>query len=376
MSTYKAVIVDDEEFNFDLFKRAANDIDNIEICCCVSNPFEAVEKVREYDADIVFTDIEMPGLNGIELAERLIGERCIIVFLTAFSQYALEAFRVNAMDYIMKPVMADELKRVVNKIDFIFPSKKSGSNSNYKIKINVFGHFEVYRSETKMDIHFLTSKSEELFYMLLLKVPGEADKATLCDILWPDMEPEKAAANLYTAFYRLKKTLSEIKEIGFSSKNGRYSVILNNIDFDLSIVKSAEKTVISQKADKSNIQLFMNIINIYKGPLLEDKGYIWLEPLREEYNKLFIKASFQAAEYYSKEYVNKSALSVLEKLFKFFPFNEKACLLLCEAYEKEGNKISAVETIHKHVSSLKNMLDMKPSKNVKLKLKKLTKESF
>ena len=84
MSTYKAVIVDDEEFNFDLFKRAAKDIDNIEICCCVSNPFEAVEKVREYDADIVFTDIEMPGLNGIELAERLIGERCIIVFLTAF----------------------------------------------------------------------------------------------------------------------------------------------------------------------------------------------------------------------------------------------------------------------------------------------------
>ena len=66
----------------------------------------------------------------------------------------------------------------------------------------------------------------------------------------------------------------------------------------------------------------------------------------------------------------------LKSFLSFFPFNEKACLLLCEAYEKEGNKISAVETIHKHVSSLKNMMDMKPSKNVKLKLKKLTKESF
>lgn len=376
MSTYKAVIVDDEEFNFDLFKRAAKDIDNLEICCCVSNPFEAVDKVKEYDADIVFTDIEMPGINGIELAERLIGERCIIVFLTAFSQYALDAFRVNAMDYIMKPVMADELKRVVNKIDFIFPSKKSSSALSGKIKINAFGPFEIYTSETKIDIHFLTSKSEELFYMLLLKVPGDVDKSTLCDILWPDVEPEKAAANLYTAFYRLKKTLSDIKEIGFSGKNGSYSVILNNIDFDLSIVKSAEKSIGGLKADKSNIQLFMDIINSYKGPLLEDKGYIWLEPLREEYNKVFIKASFQASEYYAKEYVNKSALAVREKLFKFFPFNEKACLMLCDLYEKEGNKISAVETIHNHISALKNMLDMKPSKNIKSRLKKLTTESF
>ena len=93
MSTYKAVIVDDEEFNFDLFKRAANDIDNIEICCCVSNPFEAVEKVKEYDADIVFTDIEMPGLNGIELAERLIGERCIIVFFNGFFAICFRGFQ-------------------------------------------------------------------------------------------------------------------------------------------------------------------------------------------------------------------------------------------------------------------------------------------
>lgn len=376
MSIYKAVIVDDEEFNFDLFKRAAKDINNIEICCCVSNPFEAVEKVKQYDADIVFTDIEMPGLSGIELAERLIGERCIIVFLTAFSQYALDAFRVNAVDYIMKPVMADELKRVVNKIDFIFPSKKSKSTLSGKVKINALGMFSIYSGEDKIDIHFLTSKSEELFYLLLVKGPSAVDKAVLCDILWPDVEPEKAAANLYTAFYRLKKTLSDIKEIGFSGKNGGYSVLLNNIDFDLQTFKDNEKAIHGLKADKSNISVFMSIINGYKGPLLEDKGYSWLEPLREEYNKIFIKASFEAAEYYNKEYMNKNALIVLEKLFKFFPFNEKACLMLCEAYEKEGNKISAVETIHNHVSALKSMLDMKPSKNIKLKLKKLTTDAF
>ncbi len=376
MSIYKAVIVDDEEFNFDLFKRAAEDIDNIKICACVTNPFEAVEKVKEYDADIVFTDIEMPGLNGIELAERLIGERCIIVFLTAFSQYALEAFRVNAMDYIMKPVMAEELKRVVNKIDFIFPSKKNNALLNENVRINAFGIFALYSGENKLDIHFLTSKSEELFYLLLLKGPSEVDKTTLCDILWPDVEPEKAAANLYTAFYRLKKTLSDIKEISLSGKNGSYSVLLNNIDFDLQTVKKAEKSIGGLKADKSNISDFMSIINNYKGPLLEDKGYIWLEPLREEYNKVFIKASFAAAEYYHKEYGNKKCLIILEKLFKFFPFNEKACLMLCDLYEKEGSKISAVEIIHNHILALKDMLDMKPSKNIKAELKKLTRDDI
>ncbi|MCJ7854840.1 response regulator [Lachnospiraceae bacterium NSJ-143] len=376
MSTYRAVIVDDEEFNFELFSRAAADMGCLEICCCVTNPYEALEKVREYGADIVFTDIEMPGLSGIELAERLIGENCVIVFLTAYSQYAVEAFRVNAVDYLMKPVSAQELERVMKKIS-IFLTHKSGERV---IKDNVYFKFSgkggVFCKGERLDIRFLTAKSEELFYILMLKWPDTVEKYRLCDILWPDTEPEKAAANLYTAFYRLKKTFSGMKGISFSGKSQGYSIVLSDdMEIDYHLISAAAKELYHGEDGSGRADKYLKITDSYSGSLLEGKGYLWLEPVRAEFDRIYIWASYQADDCLKGAGADTARLEVLEKLFGFFPYEEKACVRLCDLYMKKGDNILAVKTIQGHISALRDMLDLKPSPEIKKKLKNIIRDA-
>lgn len=79
------------------------------------NGIEAVEKINQLQPDVIFLDIEMPGLNGFELLERL-DKIPIVIFCTAFDQYSLKAFETNSIDYLLKPVRLERLQQTVEKL--------------------------------------------------------------------------------------------------------------------------------------------------------------------------------------------------------------------------------------------------------------------
>ncbi|MFA5619548.1 MAG: LytTR family DNA-binding domain-containing protein [Weeksellaceae bacterium] len=78
-----------------------------------SNALEAVEKLPQLPLDLVFMDVEMPGLNGFQLLEKIPDHEFDVIFTTAYSEYALQAFKVKAISYLMKPIDEDELKEVI-----------------------------------------------------------------------------------------------------------------------------------------------------------------------------------------------------------------------------------------------------------------------
>lgn len=90
-----------------------------------SSAVEAVKDIKENKADIIFLDIQMPELSGIEFA-RIIPEETKIIFTTAFSQYAIEGYKVNAIDYLLKPVSYDDFLTSATKAFNIFCGKKKG----------------------------------------------------------------------------------------------------------------------------------------------------------------------------------------------------------------------------------------------------------
>src|SRR5437868_9617916 len=101
-----AVIVDDEQLARDELAYLLKDVGDINVVAQGKNGVEAVNLIREHNPDLVFLDVQMPGLDGFGVIKKLLDRKVPlpkIVFATAFDQYAVKAFEVNAVDYLLKP---------------------------------------------------------------------------------------------------------------------------------------------------------------------------------------------------------------------------------------------------------------------------------
>ena len=112
----KAVIADDEKsLRLHLKKLLATAWPELQICAEAANGIEALEAIRSMQPDIAFLDIKMPGMDGMEVA-RQIADRCCLVFITAYDQFAIEAFDREAVDYLLKPVEPERLEVTVSRL--------------------------------------------------------------------------------------------------------------------------------------------------------------------------------------------------------------------------------------------------------------------
>src|SRR5437588_10101678 len=101
-----AVIVDDEQLARDELAYLLKNVDDVNVVAQGKNGVEAVNLIREHNPDLVFLDVQMPGLDGFGVIKKLLDKKVPlpkIVFATAFDQYAVKAFEVNAVDYLLKP---------------------------------------------------------------------------------------------------------------------------------------------------------------------------------------------------------------------------------------------------------------------------------
>jgi two-component system, LytTR family, response regulator len=112
---YKTIIVEDEELTRKGLKNKLEQFDEIEIIDEAENGIEAVEKINRLKPDLIFLDIQMPGKNGFEVLQSLT-YMPIVIFTTAFDEYALKAFETNSIDYLLKPVEEERLAKAIEKL--------------------------------------------------------------------------------------------------------------------------------------------------------------------------------------------------------------------------------------------------------------------
>jgi two-component system, LytTR family, response regulator len=110
----RVVIVDDEELARQVLREFLSSHNEVEIAAECANGFEAVKAVSEQKPDLVFLDIQMPKLDGFEVLE-LIGPGAAVVFVTAYDSYAIKAFEVHAVDYLLKPVGAERFEAALKR---------------------------------------------------------------------------------------------------------------------------------------------------------------------------------------------------------------------------------------------------------------------
>lgn len=115
----RAFLLDDEILAVKRLTRLLEETGRVEIVGSSTDPLEAIEQLAHLSIDVLFLDIEMPGATGFDVARKIEGEQPLIVFTTAYNQYALRAFEVNSIDYLLKPIEAQQLDRALNKLERI-----------------------------------------------------------------------------------------------------------------------------------------------------------------------------------------------------------------------------------------------------------------
>jgi two-component system LytT family response regulator len=114
----RSIIIDDEPYCCDILAAMLEaDCPQVKVEAICSNGDEGVQAIRKHNPDVVFLDVEMPKMNGFQMLEQLAAVNFHLIFTTSYDQYALKAIRFSALDYLLKPIDRDELRKAVQKAE-------------------------------------------------------------------------------------------------------------------------------------------------------------------------------------------------------------------------------------------------------------------
>jgi len=149
----KSIIVDDEQFTLDEIRDTIKGFNELEVVEATTNPNKALEIIKKHNIQLAFLDIEMQGISGISLAEKMIEIKpnIEVVFITAYDNYAYDAFEANAIDYVLKPIRVERLEKTIKKVLKII--KTQNLVLHYK---NIPHKISEYNDERKRNMSFKT----------------------------------------------------------------------------------------------------------------------------------------------------------------------------------------------------------------------------
>ena len=199
-----AIAVDDEVLMLGALVAAIEASPDITEVNKFSDCEKALEFVKEKSVDIAFLDINLRGMGGLALAERIIAAApdCKIVFCTGYEEYAIPAFKLHASGYLMKPISAEDVQGEIDNIMGIRHKEKP-------ITVKCFGNFEVYVKNQKL--MFKRLKTTELFAYLIDRNGAGMTAKQICAVLFPDdSDDNKNATYLRQLVLDLKNTLKAV----------------------------------------------------------------------------------------------------------------------------------------------------------------------
>lgn len=201
----KAIAVDDELYMLETLEEAIRASADIEQIKAFSSCSAALAYATENPVDIAFLDINMRGIGGLGLAEKLmeIHPRCKIVFCTGYEEYAVSAFRLHVSGYLMKPITPEAVQKEIDHIKGVKATEKL-------LTIKCFGHFEVLCNGEILP--FKRKKAKELFAVLVDRNGAGMTAKQICAILFPDdTDDVKNVAYLRQLVLDLKNTLKTVR---------------------------------------------------------------------------------------------------------------------------------------------------------------------
>lgn len=208
----KTLIVDDESLARRGLAHRLKNIADIEIVGEARNGREALDLIAEKAPDLVFLDIQMPGIGGFEVVQQLDVETMpIILFLTAYDEFAVQAFEVNALDYILKPIDEERLNLVLDKVRVNLSQKRALKHKQQLLKLvsDISGEtISSFKELEDKDVSELAPKEPS---RLAIRDGGHTTWVNQDDIEWIDAAGDYMCVQAQGVTYIMRKTMKELE---------------------------------------------------------------------------------------------------------------------------------------------------------------------
>ncbi|MFC5469039.1 response regulator [Cohnella suwonensis] len=369
----KVILVDDEPVMHLIMRKMLAKHTDVEVAGAFADTDTAASFLNGHaDVELAFVDISMPGGNGLEFAAKLdeAGGRTHVVFVTSHKDFALEAYELSAIDYIVKPVTQERLERTIqrvmsnrNPVHAAKAEQAAASERSGGIAISTLGDFYV-RNDSRR-VKWISSKSAELFAYLLLNRGRWISRTRLVADIFGGMDGGNAEKYLNTTVYQMRKSLEPfgLRE-SIRSENDGYALELEGavIDYEEFERLTARFGSIGEEEAEEAVE----VERLYTGDLFGSKAYVWAihetGRLSERY-AAFVKRLAEALIALRNE---SAATKLLLKLLARNPLDESVVGMLMKLRAQAGDKKGLTVQYTEFVKLLGRELGIRPSKELLL----------
>ncbi|MCY9659981.1 response regulator [Paenibacillus chondroitinus] len=366
----KVILVDDDVTMHVILSKMLHKLPEVQVVGAFTDTKSASFFLQEHtDIGLAFVDISMKGENGMEFAARLgnVGSPVQIVFVTSHKDFALEAYELSVIDYLVKPVSQERLQRTVHRAlqnwRAFHPSAILVPPTQQRRGIVITALGDVVVSKETGRVKWISRKCAELFAYLLLYRGRRIPRSKLVTDIFGGMEQAGAESYLNTTVYQLRKSLEPLgmREV-IRSENDGYALEWQDANIDYVEFESQVKEL--HTIDASQVENALSVERLYTGDLFGDKAYVWAIHETERYRQMYTSFVKRLAAVLISSGDTGSASKLLLKLNEHNPLDESVIHHLMMIREMTGDKKGLTVLYTDYVRLLHQELGIRPSEEL------------
>ncbi|MFF2483495.1 response regulator [Paenibacillus sp. NPDC058071] len=366
----RVILVDDDPTMHLILRKMLQKLPEVHVAGAFTDAKSAVSFLQEHaDIGLAFVDISMKGENGLEFAARLrsSGSPVQLVFVTSHKDFALEAYELSVIDYLVKPVSQERLQRTVHRALTNWRAFQWTTNQvpppqdAERFSITALGDIVVSNEAGR--VKWISRKCTELFAYLLLYRGRRIPRSKLVTDIFGGMEQAGAENYLNTTVYQLRKSLEPLgmREV-IRSENDGYAIELKGAIIDY--VEFEAKANELHTIDSDHVEIALGVERLYTGDLFGDKAYVWAIHETERYSQMYVSFVKRLAAALISLRDTSSASKLLLKLNQHNPLDESVIRQLMMIREMTGDKKGLTALYTDYVRLLNRELNIRPSEEL------------